>query len=323
LYPGFEDQVRADSLIRMAFWNVENLFDTAEDSTCNDNDFTPEGQQEWTSDRYFNKRKRLAKTIGALGGWELPEIVGLAEVENRGAIEDLFALPPLKEGRYKVVHYDSPDPRCIDVALVYRPDKVKLLFSKAIAVRETAGFSTRDILLVKLVMGHQDTAFFLVNHWPSRRGGEKNSEPKRIESAQKARQCVDSIFTRHPNAQILLMGDFNDYPTNASIVDYLKPGRSPRTNLINLADNLPGGSHHYKGVWDYLDQMLVSPAMAKNLKTLQLQTFQAPWLFDAQADPLSPVLYRTYVGPRYQGGTSDHLPVFVDVRINRKLSKNH
>jgi exonuclease III len=163
----------------------------------------------------------------------------------------------------------------------------------------------------------------LINHWPSRRGGEKNSEPKRIEAAQKARQCVDSIFDRHPHAQILLMGDFNDYPTNASITQHLQPGNQPGRDLVNLAAGLSGGSHHYKGVWDYLDQMLASPAMAKHLKTNQMQTFQAPWLFDQGTDPLAPTLYRTFVGPRYQGGYSDHLPVFVDYRINRKLSKNH
>jgi predicted extracellular nuclease len=323
LYPGFNDSERADSLVRIAFWNVENLFDTEENPACNDNDFTPTGQQAWTEDRYFNKRKNLAKTLGALGGWELPEIIGLAEVENRTAVEDLIALPPLKKGRYKVVHYDSPDPRCIDVALMYKPDKVKLLFSKPIPVRETTGYSTRDILLVKLLVGRNDTVFFLVNHWPSRRGGEKNSEPKRIEAAQKARLCVDSIFDRHPHAQILLMGDFNDYPTNASITQYLKPGGQPYRELINLAEGLSGGSHQYQGVWDYLDQMLVSPTMAKHLKTNQMQTFQAPWLFDQGTDPLKPTLYRTFVGPRYQGGFSDHLPVYVDYRINRKLSKNH
>ena len=321
LFPGFDDRPRADSLVRVVFWNVENLFDTSDDSSCNDNDFLPTGDQQWTDDRYFTKRKNLAKTLGATGGWELPGIIGLAEVENREAVEGLFSLPPLKKGNYKVVHYDSPDPRCIDVALAYRPDKLTLLSSASVSVRKTAGFSTRDILVASFRSG-KDTLHFLVNHWPSRRGGEQASEPKRIEAAEVVRHVVDSLFARQPHAGIIIMGDFNDYSTNRSIRDVLMPGEAEGTTLINLADGLTGGSHAYRGIWDYLDQILVSQSLAMRIRGGKLKTFDAPWLFESESGNLKKNPYRTFAGPRYLGGYSDHLPVYMDLRLSTHIPED-
>lgn len=296
-------QTEGDARRCIAFWNVENYFDNRDDPGKDDLDFTPEGNYHWTSSRYLDKRNKIYKTLAALG---YPAVMGLAEVENDEVLEALCLGTPLRGKGYEAVHYESPDKRGIDCALLYRKDCFRLLESRPIVVSDTAhGFRTRDILLVVGVMGKDDTCCLLVNHWPSKSGGMKANRRRRA-VARKLRSTMDSLMCAYPNALVLAMGDFNAAPDEAVIRREMGFGRTGRNaeGVYNLMTGLPKGegTYKYQGVWSYIDQMMAS-------RKLSVEVFRPDFLLTDDERYMGRKPFRTYVGIRYHGGYSDHLPI--------------
>ncbi|MEL6943263.1 MAG: endonuclease/exonuclease/phosphatase family protein, partial [Bacteroidota bacterium] len=207
---------------RVAFYNVENLFDTVDDPIKPDEEFTPEGRQKWSNARYFAKLLKIAKVVEQM---DHPAFIGMCEVENRTVLEDLISRPALNNRAYGIVHHESPDYRGIDVAFLYDKKQFKVKKSQTIRINFPAeiveDYTTRDILMVEGTFQKKQPLYFFINHWPSRRGGLKESEPKRTYVAAQLRKAVDSLFQVNPNAQIMIMGDFNDETDNKSISEVL------------------------------------------------------------------------------------------------------
>ncbi len=314
---------------RIMFYNVENLFDTLDEPDRNDDEFTPEGARYWTDYRLRKKLVSLYKVIAAAGEWSAPEVIGLCEVENRQVLERLRDETPLKTVPYRIIHRHSPDRRGIDVALMYRTDRLTILDSAFFTVVFPGDLSirTREILYAKGV-ATDDTLHFFVNHWPSRIGGAV-SEYNRHDAGKLLRSKVDSIFSIQPLAKVILMGDFNDEPPDRSLTDGLGAlitmGNNP-SELYNLMAPLKQSSnfhtHKYQGQWTMLDQFIVSGSLLLQKKGMYTRPdaasiFYQDWMLTE--DELHPGKrpFRTYDGYRYSGGFSDHLPVILDLWIGR------
>lgn len=325
----FDDNVRNKNTLRICFYNLENLFDPDNDSLKNDDEFTLEGLRHWTYNRLNKKIAHLAKVIIAMGGWEAPELVGICEVENENVIKKLIYNSPLATYKYKYVHYDSPDERGIDVAFLYRPDKFEVVYSKPIKVYDSAlkQIPTRNILYIKGVMPHRrkDSLHLFINHWPSRYSGYAESQEKRIATAKILRLFIDSLLCVDSNSAIVVMGDFNDYPDDMSIRTYLMVQTNPDSllnkELLNMMypflkkNNI--GTHKYAQHWGILDQIMVSQPMFNNKNAWQIKDtakiFDASFLLEADEKYMGVKPYRSYYGMKYQGGFSDHLPIFIDI----------
>ncbi len=305
--------------LTIAFYNTENLYDTINDTSVDDEEFLPDGKNNWTGERFQRKLNSLAKVIDSLGGG--PDVLGLCEVENRSVLTDLLNEKRLAAKGYAIVHENSPDKRGIDVALIYKKTVFKPLFHKMLRVQtEDPEFITRDIMMVKGEVNRKPLYVF-VNHWPSRRGGEEESRPKRKAAALVLRQTLDTILAKNPNAAMVMMGDFNDSPFDESLKKHLLasdttlPGH--KREVYNTTARLAkagDGSHMYKGKWDMLDQIIISSGLVEGRsgmtwKTNSSAVYRPVWMVDKYArDPGEP--YRTYGGPKYKGGYSDHFPVF-------------
>jgi len=317
--------------MRFMFYNVENYFDTKEDSLTDDKDFTPEGFKHWTFDKYKAKQQNIAKVTMAVGEWEIPELVGLCEVENRKVLKDLLKWTPLSKFPYRIIHQESPDYRGIDVALLYDHtafEPIDTVFKPInFPFKETS--KTREILYVSGVTNQEDTLHLFINHWPSRWGGKEATDPKRKYVAKVLRGMVDSLFRIDPNAKILIGGDFNDNPNNTSIADVLdaQPDKPPyeEPGLVNLMYSKKTeegkGTLKYQYDWDLFDQIMVSTALLNNNAGHQTSPddahiFRKEWLLTEDQKYTGQKLFRTYVGPRYKGGYSDHLPVYLDLKLN-------
>ncbi len=300
---------------RIVLYNVENLFDTIDDPRTNDDDFLPRGRLRWTAGRYAHKLERLAQAI-AWSGEGPPPIVGLAEVENRAVVEDLAATMPLAAVPYVVVHHDSPDERGIDVALLVDPAHARVRAHEALRVPLAGGDRTRDVLHAQLELAAGEVLHVLVAHWPSRRDGPEVSGPKRMAAASVVRRQVDAILHDDPDARVLIMGDLNDGPTDASVAEGLgavcDPSREAPLYALMCIDQPEGhGSYNYQGEWSYLDQFIVSRALLH-----EVDHAKAHWdqrlLFRHPRYGRSPD--RTYAGTDHKGGYSDHLPVVLQLR---------
>lgn len=306
--------------LTVAFYNVENLFDTENTPGTNDGEFTPDSEKKWTDDRYIKKVNDISKVLAAVNKNELPEIIGLCEVENRKVLEDLIGTELLKSGKYNIIHFESPDFRGIDCALIYRPDEFKLLESKPVKVSfaDDAQFTTRDILYVKGKTKNKEEFHLFVNHWPSRIGGLKETEPKRMAVATILKNKIDSVRAANTKAKIIVMGDMNDEPSNKSLAEILnaQSPESENAKLINLmypVHNNKLGSYNYRGNWNMLDNLVVSDNLLdkKGFQCVEKQgvVFHEPWMeFKNKKGEISP--NRTYGGPNYYGGVSDHFPVY-------------
>ncbi|GCD77006.1 endonuclease [Thermaurantimonas aggregans] len=310
------------------FYNVENLFDPNDDPEKNDNDFTPEGNYRWTEYRWREKTAKIAKVIRAVGEGQLPAIIGFCEIENRLVLNELSRHPIIRDGKYQVVHYDSPDRRGIDVGLFYRDGVFTLLYSEPLRIQvdNKPDFATRDILYVKGVLAGVDTIHLFVNHWPSRLGGAATSEPNRIAAARTLRNKADSIMTVIKNANILIMGDFNDEPEDVSLSKILGAEKKEdrKASLINLMLDMPPGegSHRFQGRWGFLDQIIVSRPLVEGLGKLQVAegkayVFKADFLLEDDNRYPGKMPYRQFIGFKFNGGYSDHLPVYVDVTAKK------
>ncbi len=307
---------------RVVFWNVENLFDIYDDSTRNDDAFTPRGANAWTMKRYDVKQTHIAKTIVSAGfngqdGFELPLLVGLAEVENDKVLRDLCRGTPLRRFDYGFVHFDSPDRRGIDVALLYRTGYFVPFLSEAINVSDTAeGFFTRDLLLVEGVTARGDTLVALVCHFPSKLGGT-TADKRRKAIAKHLRTVMDSVTARHPSAALVVMGDFNGAPDERELRT-VYDGAS----YVNLMAKVEKGrgSYKYQDYWSCIDQIIVSVNMNGGASPCPLMIMsdtgcimESDFLLLDDDKFLGRKVFRTFLGPKYQGGYSDHLPVYVDI----------
>ena len=314
---------------RVMFYNVENLFDTVDDTLVDDAEFLPGSEKGWDQGKYYEKLNNIYRVIISCGGWELPALVGLCEVENRRVLEDLVGQTPLKRFGYRIIHFDSPDERGIDVALIYRGDRFEPDTAYPVPVRfpDDPGQKTRDILYACGRIAGEPVHLF-VNHWPSRYGGYEATRPLRRQAARVLRTAVDSLFSADPEAAIVAMGDFNDGPADESMLQYLGAALSPEgqgpAGLVNLTarlDRIPGtGTLKYRENWDVFDQLVVSTALLDGPGRLRV-TEEGARIHDPDfllADyPAYPGKkpFRTWAGPRYLGGYSDHLPVFLDLRL--------
>lgn len=319
-----------DNRLRVAFWNLENFFDPYVDSTRSYNEYTEDGSQHWTLSRFYKKRNNIYKTILSLSEGEPLAILGMCEVENTFVTTMLFQETPLKRHNYRVIHYEGDDRRGIDVAIAYSIDKLQLISSEVVKIRnpDNRHFKTRDILYAKFYDRKSDTLHCFVNHWPSRYGGEKETIFLRELAASVLRDKVDSLISNNKSIpKIVIMGDFNDTPLDNSILNVLKakPPERHRVNdtLINLfvdADNLGfEGTLKHQYRWQIFDQIIISNSLYEDSKSLRYinksaTIFHRDFLFVDDETYGSKKLFRTYIGPKYQGGYSDHLPVYIDLR---------
>ena len=306
-------------IFTVGFYNVENLFDTIDDPKTLDDDYTPDGKKKWSNKRYVDKIKKLGSVISQLGNEQshyTPAIVGLVEVENEKVVNDLAKSRYLKKHHYSFVHYDSPDNRGIDVALLYNKHFFELLGSESFPLYLKDGQGkrnyTRDVLVVYGNL-NGELVHVLVNHWPSRREGKEESEYKRVEAAKLVRTIVEAIQERHYDAKIIIMGDFNDDPTSKSVKKYLVKDDlyNPMERLLDR-DRL--GSLTYNSKWNLFDQIIIT----KNFLTKKqgkhtfkhAEVFNKEWLKIFKGK-LKGSPFRTYIGPWYKGGFSDHFPVYL------------
>lgn len=320
----------ADEKIRVLSYNVENFFDTKDDPSTNDNDYTPNGNQYWTNEKYKAKTINIVRAIVAAGGWDGAAIVGLYEIENDYVLNSITKYSPLKKLGYKYVHYDSPDPRGIDVAMLYDPERIEVLKSQKIGVKcDGKPLRTRDVLYVKALLLGADTLHLFMAHTPSRRGGVKESEWRRECVMKIVRNKIDSITAKAP-ANILIMGDFNDEPDCSSMCKVLgakKPeGKIKERELYNMfwgyAD-AGRGSYKYQGEWNMLDQIIVSGRILRGkgkLYTSQDKTviFETPFILEDDKTHFGSKPMRTFNGRKYIGGYSDHLPIYIDLFLKKE-----
>ncbi len=327
-YANVDSALKKSQFVRIAFYNLENLYDPYDDTTKLDDEFTSKGMKRWTFSKFLVKLNHLAKTFMAIGGWEPPAMLGMCEVENRYVLNKLIYETPLMKYKYKIIHYESDDSRGIDVAFLYRPALFSVVFSRKISIQFPFDslMRTRDILYVKGVLFTKDTVHIFVNHWPSRRGGFTESVPKRKLVAQTLRSALDSLEQNHLDPQIIIMGDFNDEPDQPAIGEVLKAEafttQTKSSSLINLMlpkmNKVNEGTHKFQGKWAILDQFMVSGNFLLKEKGLQtspgsVHIFQASFLMEEDERFLGGKPARTYSGPRYTGGFSDHLPIYMDV----------
>ncbi len=311
------------ALACIAFYNVENLFDTTDSEDTEDREYTPSGPNNWTAERYKEKLKHLASVIGNLGTDKTPHgpaIIGLAEIENRKVLEDLVEQKPIASRNYRIVHHDSPDERGIDVAFLYRPDYFDLQKKESFKVElPEEGDKTRDQLLMSgKLLGER--FHFMVAHWPSRSGGQGPSEKKRIAAARVGKEVIDSIRQAEKNPKIIYMGDLNDDPINKSVQEVLKAKGTPEA-LKNGELFNPMYALYEKGIgtlawrdnWNLFDQILLSRRLVKGeLSSLKYYTAKVhdPDKLKQKEGNFKGYPFRSYVGSTYQGGYSDHFPVY-------------
>ncbi len=318
------------NVFRVMSYNVENYFDCVDDPLTKDEDYLPGGIRGWNYQRYTQKQYNIAKVIMSLGSWCPPALVGLSEVESRKAMMDLVR-GPLRNLRYHFAHFESPDFRGIDVALLYQPDQFKLIQKKAINVSfpNRPGTTTRDILYVKGIAPTGDSLHVFVCHFPSRLGGQLESEDKRIQAASILRQSVDSLFKQNNQAKIIIMGDFNDHPNDASLITYLQAihfSDEPQSDqLYNMMFHfhLDGkGTHKHQAEWGVLDHIIVSGDLLKQdskFYTTQddIYIHDPEFLLEEDLKFLGYKPRRTYIGMKYNNGFSDHLPIYIDFHMSR------
>lgn len=305
----------------VAFYNLENLFDTKDDRQTLDEDFLPGGEKDWNQKKYQKKLFKLGKAISKVGydkTGRSPAVVGLAEVENRAVVENLIHTKHLKDKDYGLVHYDSPDERGIDTALIYQKTAFEVTDSETIPLmiydEQGQRDYTRDVLHVTGKL-NKESIHILVNHWPSRRSGVNETKDKRIKAALTVREVIEKIQEKEDDPGILVMGDFNDDPHSESVKKYLLT-----PSLINPMEQIVGsgrGSLNYKHEWNLFDQIILSHNFLKMERGTHHfahadifdDRFLAEWKGKYKGNP-----FRTFAGRKYLGGYSDHFPVYIHLK---------
>lgn len=327
---------------RVMSYNVENLFDTQDNPATADDDFLPNGNRYWHNGRYYHKLQQIAKVIIAAGEWDTPALVGLCEVENDSVLYRLVNHTPLRYQHYRFCMTHGDDKRGINVALLYQRDKFRYAGHAEHSIRFTRSRhkQSRRILHVWGNVLSGDRLDIFVCHFPSRYGGEKESEADRFDAAHTLRTLCDSVHALRPTPHILIMGDFNDTPDDISIREKL--GAEPLENCRRpVTDSLPtrfqtvaepflrlynlfttaSGSHKYQGEWSQLDQIIISASLADTTAAMHLvpgspRIFAPSFLLTPDKTWRGERPFRSYYGFKYEGGFSDHLPLVVDFLLS-------
>ena len=297
--------------LKVVSYNVENLFYPERDSLKDDSEWTPEGERRWSYTRYYRKVENIARVLTNIGEWDGVDIVGLQEVENALCVKRLCYT--LRPGEYDFVHYESPDARGIDVALIYKKSRVDTIATRAIKVKgervNGERLITRDILYVCAQIDKRDTVHFFVCHLPSQRGGKAESEWKRRVAKEVLEGAIDSVYLAFRDPKIIVMGDYNGAPKedirgvkNKMIVE------SQKSKVER-----PNGTHKYQGRWTCLDHFYTSPSLDSLSRA---EIYNAAWIQEPDEKYLDLKPKRTYNGFRYQkDGFSDHLPIVLTVSL--------
>lgn len=315
---------------KVMFYNFENLSDTINDPEILDEEFTPDGPKKWNSVKYNKKIGNLERVLFDIAALDknYPAVIGVSEVENRSVLEDVIATPKLAPANYRIVHYDSPDARGVDVAFFYRPDVFELEGSAPIpfTMEGLPNFKTRDIVTMWGTI-EGEPFYFMVAHWPSRLGGKEASAPKRERAAEIMRRAADSVLRLDPATKVVMMGDFNDDATDDSITEVLgakgdirklEPGDyyNPFINVLKAGY----GTLAYQDAWNLFDNIVVSENLVAGdgLKIRKASPkarfygniFSRPYMIQQEGQYKGYPL-RTFVGNNFQGGYSDHFPVYI------------
>jgi len=310
---------------RIMFWNTENLFDIYDDSLTMDDEFTPYGIRAWNAAKYQLKINNMYKVLVAAGNPDPPEIIALCEVENRKVLYDLTVDSPFGKFGYKILHRDSKDSRGIDVAVIYNPERIRILYKDFISplFLASSGKTTRDIVYLKARIHEKDTMHFFFCHCPSKYGGAGYTEPKRKEVALELKHHVDSILKKERNAAIIIGGDFNDPPSSESVSHvlhaycYENQDSICSTNLYNLSCFAKPGTYKNQGIWETIDQFIVSGTLiqirSSNTERLCFEIFAPYFLMETDEKFAGLKPFRTWEGMKFKGGFSDHLPVILNV----------
>jgi hypothetical protein len=322
---GLSAQTTRYKAATVAFYNVENLFDTIDSPDTRDEEFLPDGKYAWTSERYYKKLDKLSEVISQIneeyieGG---PMVLGVSEVENRRVLEDLVKTPRLINSNYGIVHYDSPDERGIDVALLYRKDFFTIIDSSShpLKFEFDKDDETRAQLLVKAEYDGE-TFYFMVNHWPSPGGGKKATQPKREAAADQSRELADSILAVNPDAKIIIMGDLNNNPDADAMVKHLKAKKDKDRlkddefyNPFYTLHKRGIGSNAYRDAWSLFDQLVLSENLISddNSSFVYWKAGVFSRKFMIQKDGrFAGYPKRTFSFDRFQNGYSDHFPSYV------------
>jgi endonuclease/exonuclease/phosphatase family metal-dependent hydrolase len=328
-------QQNGDTLF-VAHWNVENLFDTIDDPKTEDEEFLPAGTKEWTDERLDKKMYNLSKVIRSMNNDNGPDLLGVCEVEHQALLDTMIS-KYLSDQPYKTAYLESPDGRGIDNGIIYNSKKFSILDTKGHRVDMGGEYETRLILEGMFLFEEKDTIYFFVNHWPSRRGGEDESEVRRISAAKTLRSVVDSIMNKNIRSNVIIVGDFNDEPTNISITENLKAQpffcdsldhenmpEDSGTDLFNLSykawfDGL--GSYKYKDDFNMLDQIIISKKLLLGEKIKYVcNSFEVykPDLMVTRTGKFEGAPFPTYGGSRFLGGYSDHYPVAAKFLIKNR-----
>lgn len=308
----------------IGFYNLENLYDTINDPLKNDEEFLPKGVNKYTSEIYLEKLSHLSEAISKIGAdvnKSGPTIMGFSEIENIHVIEDLINMPLLKKNNYGIVHYDSPDIRGVDVGFIYQKSRFKVIGSSSHRlITADTSFITRDQLLVQGLLDGEEI-YVIVNHWPSKRGGEKRSEPKRVAAAELTRHLSDSLHKINPKVNVIIMGDLNDNPNAKSIAKTLKAkgdkSEMKDGELFNpmwklYKDGI--GSYAYRDSWTLIDNIIVSNNLIGNdfstYKLYVAKVFNETFLQQREGT-FKGYPWRMMAGGSYIGGYSDHFPVYI------------
>lgn len=328
LYNQFIYSFNEQDTIHVAFWNVENLFDTIDDPLKQDEEFLPTSEKEWTPERLEDKMFKLSRIILNMNNDRGPDVLGLCEVENENVLSEM-----VKKylNNYNIAYRESPDNRGIDVGLIFKKNIFELVEINADTVHLPDRYPTRLILNVKLKLISNGEEFsFYINHWPSRRGGEETSERNRIAAGLTLRNFVDKNLKRNSREKIILMGDFNDEPNNKSITEALRAIPLYCDSLSNTSQNtiyntsyktkMDGiGSFKYREFWNLIDQVMVSSELVYGSGYVyDCGSFEVlkPELMVTKSGNFKGAPFPTYGGKRYLGGYSDHFPI--EIRLIKK-----
>ncbi|MCF8244098.1 MAG: endonuclease/exonuclease/phosphatase family protein [Saprospiraceae bacterium] len=311
----------------VGFYNLENLFDTIDSPNTNDSEFLPNGKRHWTSEVYQEKLTNLARVVEELGTDVTPDgvaILGVAEVENRLVLEDFVKQGKIADRNYQIVHFDSPDERGIDVGLIYQPKYFTVTGSRAIPLMiygdDGERNFTRDILYVSGLLDGEPL-HVLVNHWPSRRGGEAVTRPMRNAAALVCKTVKDSLLALDPNAKVIVMGDLNDDPNSPSVKkvleassDISKVKKGGFFNPMEAFFKQGIGTMAYQDAWSLFDQLIISQGLLKErqdgYRYLKAQVYNKPYLIQ-KTGQYKGYPFRTFDFDNYIGGYSDHFPVYL------------
>lgn len=320
----------AQAPITVMFYNVENFFDTVDDPKTQDEEFLPTSELKWDDTKYLNKIKHISQVVdSSVAGVGLPDIVGFCEIENKKVLTDLINISQFKNRKYTVLTTTGLDDRGINVGMIY--DQTTFEFVQSIELNVTnsqiENYKTRNVLFVTLkCKATKEVVYFFVNHWPSRRDGEKETEPKRLYAAKIVREKIDELQKQNANAKIIVMGDLNDYPTNSSVLNILKANANPKKGSAELLNPFfsmeknKEGTHYDRGEWHVIDQIIVSQGFLQKtglqFKPINRFVLKKDFLLfkNNKTGEIKP--NRTYGGGgKYYNGYSDHLAVYIQLNL--------